>query len=150
MGFCGECGKPTEGNEVVCSECRRVKYVDYYAKAQDLKSWVRIGSPITGLANAIVSNCFGLTALLVQIFVLVNLDEYALVLGAIPYLIFFIIGLPLGIKAVVIYVRECRNWAVRPVATLVVGLVGIAINVAVVLILLLSYREAVTWHWVSF
>lgn len=143
--YCNKCGKFTETEDILCADCKAKE------QQQTVNAVVSEPCSTTQPVAAILprpSNGFGVAAMVLGLVAFVmavlgyliaepgyEFDVLIVLLFAHPALIIALVN---GIKAVVVFVKACKNKQAKPVAGFVMGIIGLNL----VMISLILFDEA--------
>lgn len=144
MAYCKKCGRMTDGSSELCENCRNEELIfgdetatatevpidDYKKKVGRMDGFGKaLTSAILGnVANSILGSGLGLSS--------GSSDVTFLVISFVIALAPMIIAIVFGIKSIKTFVHNKRMGLAKPIATLILGIVGLA---SVVLEILLFF-----------
>lgn len=157
--YCSKCGKKIDYDSPICKECEEAEksLSETFFKEEEFfedkaessfenpypdsphPSSTQPSTKLEGFGKALTSTILGFRAL-------VNFFKYANAVSAGLEYLFLILGiglaipaLILGIKSIKVYRRVKKEGNVKPVATLILGIVGLVFGALVLLILAVSF-----------
>ena len=135
MAYCVKCGKELEDGSYICDSCREREIAA--GGGEDSKKSGRMYC----FDKALISVLLAMPTFLMTLFGLiagaVSLDGIAMFIFWIISLIMAIIALKFGIQSIKAFVRNTRLGLPKPVATLVLGIIGV-VGAATCLIMLFT------------
>ena len=142
MAYCTKCGRMTDGSSELCENCRNEELIfgdetatatevtvdDYKKKVGRMDGFGKaLTSAILGnVANSILGSGLGLTT--------GSSDASFLVFSFVMALAPMIIAIIFGIKSIKTFVRNKKMGLAKPIATLILGIVGLASAVLEILL----------------
>ena len=148
--YCNKCGKFTETEDLVCADCKaeEQQQLVHPAVAECVKVESASAKPATEIKQAKPSNGFGVASMVLGIVALIMgliadavADPGYAGAVAIIYLLAqpaVIVALVNGIKAIVVFVKACKNNQAKPVAGFVMGIVGLNLMATAMLYLMMA------------
>lgn len=145
--YCNKCGKFTETDDILCADCKAKEQqqlvhpavAEYTTQASTTLQPTAEIKPAPSNGFGVAAMVLGLVAFVMAVFGYLIEEPSYMFLFAQPALIIALVN---GIKAVVVFVKACKNKQAKPVAGFVMGIIGLNL----VMISLLLFAEAFMYY----
>lgn len=130
MPYCRKCGKWIETEDLYCDDCRNAEII--FGDVLPPEKPVDRGSRMDGFPKALASTIVSAAVFIIMIvcFVLSAVDGSVAfyILGIMISLGGSIVSIIFGVKSIVTFANNAKQGKLKPIATLICGIVGCAMS----------------------
>ena len=146
MSYCRKCGKKLEDNAELCENCRNEELV-FGDGSEEVTSAVSQAGKKDGFVKALLSVIlpyaasvlFGVVlGVIIGFGLLDTLQKAGIVIVGMLFIAPMVISIIFGIQSIKAFVRNKREGRAKPIATLVLGIIGLATSASSVIMFVLT------------